>query len=325
MGDNRTSAGENLNIEGGSRAVDMVQLMSFVKVAEERSFTKAAQRLFITKSSLSRRIRDLENELGAPLLHRGYHTNELTPAGEALLPMARELVDKFEKFYQAARESVTDSPRVFAIGFPPLLHPEALKALLEIVRKSDRSPTVKLQPYPNRELPTRLLERDIDLALIHEHVPAPRLEAVLSLQERLGVAVPKNFLGGPRVDVALDELTELTYVTSENISAPSFYSQVNRLTDQAGIIRRLELPHHEMATLMNFVVSGMAFALCPVSEQSPSNRFFRGEFVDVLPLRRAELFKTTHIGWSTDALEADPVIKQIVTDVVRTFRVPMKL
>ena len=303
----------------------MVQLISFVKLAEERSFTKAAQKLFVTKSSLSRRIRDLENELGAPLLQRGYHTNELTPAGEALLPMARELVEKFEKFSRSARERVTNPPRAIVIGFPPLLHPEALKSVLELVRQSDGAPLVKLQPYSNTELTARLLERDIDLALIHEYVPSPRVDAVLALKERIGVAVPKNFLCGTRTDVALDELADLTYVTSENGSAPPFYSKIDVLADQAGIIRRQELPHHEMWTVMNLVISGTAFALCPVSEWSPAHRFFSDELVEVLPLRRAEIFTTTYVGWNTDAAETDPAIKQIVADVLETYREPLLL
>jgi DNA-binding transcriptional LysR family regulator len=305
--------------------MDMVQLMSFVKVAEERSFTRAAKRLFITKSSLSRRIRDLENELGTTLLHRGYHTNNLTPAGESVLPIARELVKKFEEFSRVARESVKNGPRAIVIGFPPLLHPEALKSVLEIVRKYVYTPAIKLQPYPNTELSTRLLERDIDLALIHEYVPCPRVDAVLALKERIGVAVPKNFLNSTQSDVALDELTDLTYVTSENMSARPFYSRIDILADQAGITRRLELPHHEMWTVMNFVVSGTAFALCPVNEKSPANRFFKDQLVDVLPLRRAEIFTTTYVGWNTDALEADPAIKEIVTDVKRTYRTPLQL
>lgn len=305
--------------------MDMVQLMSFVKVAEERSFTRAAERLFITKSSLSRRIRDLESELGIVLLHRGYHTNELTPAGESLLPIARELVVKFEEFSRAARESVNNLPRAIAIGFPPLLHPRALKGVLEIVRKHVYASRIKLQPYPNTELTTRLLERDVDLALIHEYVPCPKVDAVLALKEKIGVAVPKDFLKGSRSDVALDELADLTYVTSENMSARAFYSRIDILADQAGIIRRLELPHHEMWTVMNFVVSGTAFALCPVNEQSPANRIFSDQLVDVLPLRRADIFTTTYVGWNIDDLAADPTMREIVADLKRTYRTPLQL
>jgi DNA-binding transcriptional LysR family regulator len=303
----------------------MVQLVSFVKVAEERSFTKAAARLFITKSSLSRRIRDLESELGATLLHRGYHTNELTPAGEAVLPIARELVEKFENFSRVARESVKNGPRVITIGVPSLLHPEALKSVIEIIRKSDYAPAIKLQPYPNTELTARLLEGDIDVAMIHEYVPSPRVDAVLVLKERMGVALPKNFLSGARADVSLDELTELIYVTSENVSAPPFFTQVDILAEQAGIMRRLELPHHEMLTVLNFVVSGTGFALCPLNERSPARRFFEDDLIEVLPLRRAEIFITTYVGWNIDSLETDPTIKSIVTDVKKAYRAPLRL
>jgi DNA-binding transcriptional LysR family regulator len=65
-------------------------LRYFVAVAEDLHFTRAAERLFISQPALSKQIRMLERQLGAPLFLRGSDGVRLTPVGEALLPHARE-------------------------------------------------------------------------------------------------------------------------------------------------------------------------------------------------------------------------------------------
>src|SRR5882757_8389043 len=65
--------------------VTVKKLRYFAVVAEERHFTRAAARLFVAQQSLSRQIRDLEDEVGAQLFYRTTRSVELTPAGEVLL------------------------------------------------------------------------------------------------------------------------------------------------------------------------------------------------------------------------------------------------
>src|SRR4030081_2311453 len=72
--------------------VELHQLRYFVAVAEQRHFTKAAHELSVAQPSVSKQIRRLEDELGAPLFHRMRGNVALTPAGEALLPVARRVL-----------------------------------------------------------------------------------------------------------------------------------------------------------------------------------------------------------------------------------------
>ena len=66
--------------------VELRHLRAFVAVAGSRSFTRAAERLFITQPALTRTIRQLESLLGAALIDRDTHPVSLTPAGEEFLP-----------------------------------------------------------------------------------------------------------------------------------------------------------------------------------------------------------------------------------------------
>src|SRR5438876_599905 len=71
--------------------VQLQQLAYFLAVAETRHFTRAADQVRVAQPSLSKQIKNLERELGAPLFSRSRGNVALTPAGETLLPLARRI------------------------------------------------------------------------------------------------------------------------------------------------------------------------------------------------------------------------------------------
>ncbi len=98
-------------IEAGLRprynpGVSLVQLESFVAVAEEANVGRAARRLHVSQPPLTRRIRGLEEELGTPLFERTPRGMRLLPSGHRLLPRARAILHAIE----AARTAVQGPP-----------------------------------------------------------------------------------------------------------------------------------------------------------------------------------------------------------------------
>jgi len=92
--------------------VSVVQLESFVAVAEEAHVGRAAQRLHVSQPPLTRRIRGLEDDLGTQLFERTPRGMRLLPTGQRLLPRARAILDAIA----AARAAVHDSvgPQIVA-------------------------------------------------------------------------------------------------------------------------------------------------------------------------------------------------------------------
>src|SRR6201995_4226706 len=98
--------------------MELRHLRYFVAVAEEGSLTVAAEkRLHTAQPSLSRQIRDLEYEVGTPLLTRSVHGVELTPAGRVFLDHARLALTQAEAGAEAARRAAQPNKQVFALGF----------------------------------------------------------------------------------------------------------------------------------------------------------------------------------------------------------------
>jgi LysR family hca operon transcriptional activator len=98
--------------------MELRHLRYFVAVADAGSLTVAAeQKLHTSQPSLSRQIRDLEQEVGVQLMHRSAQGVELTPAGKAFLDHARMALVQAEAAKEAALRAAQPARPAFALGF----------------------------------------------------------------------------------------------------------------------------------------------------------------------------------------------------------------
>ncbi|WP_329118859.1 LysR family transcriptional regulator [Streptomyces sp. NBC_01353] len=91
-------------------------LRYFVAVAEELHFTRAAEKLYVSQPALSKQIRALERQLGAPLFDRDRHGVRLTPVGTALLPHARAVLAAWVEADEAVRRARADEQATLVVG-----------------------------------------------------------------------------------------------------------------------------------------------------------------------------------------------------------------
>src|SRR6201997_614221 len=123
--------------------MELRHLRYFVAVAEEGSLTVAAdKRLHTSQPSLSRQIRDLEYEVGVPLLTRSVHGVELTASGKAFLDHARLALSQVEAAREAARRAARPEKPVFALGFLTGQEMDWLPEAMHILR--DELPNIEV-------------------------------------------------------------------------------------------------------------------------------------------------------------------------------------
>ena len=124
--------------------MELRHLRYFIAVAEEGSLTLAAEkRLHTAQPSLSRQIRDLEYEVGVPLLLRSARGIELTAAGKAFLDHARQSVTEAEAAVEAARRAAEPDKPVFSMGFLTGMEVEWLPIASRILR--DELPNIEIR------------------------------------------------------------------------------------------------------------------------------------------------------------------------------------
>ncbi|CAO3416214.1 LysR substrate-binding domain-containing protein [Azospirillum endophyticum] len=147
---------------GGERVQDLNDTIAFVKVVEEGSFTKAARRLRLPKTTLSRKVRDLERRLGIQLLHRTTRRLGLTEAGTVYFERCRRIAGELEQAESAVAQ-LRDAPRGWLrITTPPSFGMKVVAPLLPEFRA--RFPDVRIDLVLSHEN-LDLVARDIDLAI----------------------------------------------------------------------------------------------------------------------------------------------------------------
>lgn len=146
--------------------VQLHQLRYFTAVADTRHFTRAAERLHIAQPSLSQQIRALERELGAELFHRARGNIALTDAGQALLPLARQILADTETAHREVQEVAQLRRGRVRLGAPPSLCASLVPDVLRAYHQ--RYPGIELlvDEGGSKDLVRTLAAGGLDLALI---------------------------------------------------------------------------------------------------------------------------------------------------------------
>ncbi|MDA3630786.1 LysR family transcriptional regulator [Saccharopolyspora sp. WRP15-2] len=168
--------------------MELRHLRYFAAVAAEGSLSRAAERLHLTQPSLSRQIRQLERDIGTPLLERTTYGTALTPAGAALHRHALLLLRLADAAPDMARSAVGQSREVAHIGVPPGMPDGWLLDVLAALEVGVPRAAVALTEASSTEQLRMLREGHLDLAMVHEQ-PQARFRAERLFDVPFGVAV----------------------------------------------------------------------------------------------------------------------------------------
>ena len=240
--------------------MQLAQLAYFVAVAETRHFTRAAARVRVAQPSLSKQIQGLERELGSPLFSRARGNVALTPAGEALLPLARRILADVETARREVQELAGLRRGRVRLGATPSLCTGLLADALRHFR--DRYPGIDLhvQEGGSRDLVRHLAAGALDLALII--VPLQRTDPALLtrpiLREALVLAsasagLPARVPVGALRDRPLVMFREGYDLRDATLAA----------CRRAGFEPRFAVEGGEMDAVLRFVEAGLGDAVVP--------------------------------------------------------------
>src|SRR5580692_4076862 len=215
--------------------MELRHLRYFVAVADAGSLTVAAeQRLHTSQPSLSRQIRDLEDEVGAQLLTRRARGIELTPAGRAFLDHARVVLSQAEAAVEAARRVVHPAKPCFTMGFLTghelTWMPEALRILRDELPNID----VMISSQSSPLLAEGLSKGKIDAAFLRKERALPDLAFLLLVKEPLVVILPSNHRLAALKAISPKDLVGEAFVAVSN-TAPVLRKVIDNYLKRSGV------------------------------------------------------------------------------------------
>jgi DNA-binding transcriptional LysR family regulator len=286
--------------------IELRQLRYFVAVAEESHFGRAAVRLHMTQPPLSQTIQSLEAALGTPLFLRTKRSVTLTPAGAALLPEARRILQQAAALPDLAHRAASGESGLLSLSFISTADYSVLPPLLREFR--ERYPQVQIDL---REATTDiqledLMQGRIDAGLLipplHDKARA-ELDYQTVLSEPLVLAAPQGLksLRGKNA-VTLKAVADMPLIIFPRRIAPAFHDAILGCFRDAGLTPRIGQEAIQMQTIVGLVSAGMGIALVP---QSVSNLKRPG--VEYKPLSGKTVPVETGLAWRRD--NPSPVLR----------------
>jgi len=248
--------------------MELRHLRYFVAVAEAGSLTVAAeQRLHTSQPSLSRQIRDLEDEVGARLMTRRARGIELTPAGRAFLDHARSLLSQVEAATEAARRVAHPAKPCFSMGFLTGHELTWMPEALQILRHELPNIDVMISSQYSPLLADGLSKGKIDAAFLRREEGVPGLAFRLLVKEPLMVILPSKHRLAALKAISPRDLVGETFVAVSN-TAPVLRVVIDNYLKRSGvnITPQHEVDHIAMA--MSLIASTRGVAVLPAYVQN---------------------------------------------------------
>jgi LysR family transcriptional regulator, benzoate and cis,cis-muconate-responsive activator of ben and cat genes len=247
--------------------MDFRHLKYFVAVAQERSFTRAAERLYISQPPLSRQIQQLEEELGLLLFDREARPLALTEAGRFFYGRAVRMLEQLDESIAMTRR-LSQVERRLVIGFVPSTMYGALPRIARLFRSRKPQTPLVLVEKTSVEQVEALKAGQIDVGFGRIRFDDPTLKREVLREERLVLAIPgEHPLAAESGPVSLAQAAAHPLLVYPRKPRPSYADHVLSLFRDLGLEPAEVHEIQEMQTALGLVASGMGLCVVPESAQ----------------------------------------------------------
>jgi LysR family hca operon transcriptional activator len=242
--------------------MELRHLRYFVAVAETGSLTVAAERrLHTSQPSLSRQIRDLEDEVGTELFSRSARGVELTAAGKAFLDHARLALTQVDAATEAARRAARPAKPVFALGFLTGQEMTWLPRAMQVLRDELPNIDVTVSSHYSPDLADALARGKLDLAFLRAE-PGFDLDYRVVSREKLIVLMPSDHRLTARAAIRPEDFAGETFIMASN-KARVLHEVIERYLREHGVSVTSTHGVDNLAMAMSLVASTRGLALMP--------------------------------------------------------------
>jgi LysR family transcriptional regulator, transcription activator of glutamate synthase operon len=272
--------------------MDLRQLRYLVALAEERHFTRAAEREHIAQPALSQQIRKLEEEVGVALVERTTRKVSITEAGELLVARARRILSECEAAHaelEALRGILTGH---VSVGAMHTMGPVDVSLALAIFHQRHPGVELTVLEQSSEELAEMLRDDVLDLAYLSvtERIESHGLGLHQLVSEELVVILPRSHPLAERSGVRMRELAGEQFISYREGSR--LRELLNRAAREAEFDPQVMLESNESRRIRRLVARGMGVAILPRSDTEGS----RAD-ITVVNLEQPALTRDITLAW----------------------------
>ncbi|SEI66530.1 LysR family transcriptional regulator [Paraburkholderia diazotrophica] len=244
--------------------MELRQLRYFVAVAEERNFTRAAERLNMTQPPLSRQIQQIEDSVGLALFERGARPLKLTEAGRVFYAQAKRLLEESDELLPLTRRLAQLAERI-VIGFVPSTLYGPLPEVIRAFREAAPLIQISLIEMFTIEQLSALKGGRIDVGFGRLRFDEPQLAREVLVEETLIAALPAGHALAENGTLTLDALAKETLIVYPSTPRPSYADQQLSAFRDHAVEPATVHEVRELQTALGLVAAQVGVCLVPES------------------------------------------------------------
>jgi len=240
--------------------VELRHLRTFVLVAEESSYSKAALRLHLAQPAVTGTVQQLEHAMGAQLFERSTRSVQLTQIGRFLLERARDILGSVQSTAESIRRMAAGQTGEMLVGFNDFTISEILPRVLHRFRSAYPDVEVSLHDPPSAQMAQMVSEGRLDIAFLSGIDPLPDLDSFVVREEKFVVVLPRGHSLERRRRINIRDLKHEPFV----LGVPGwsvFLQAIDAYCASADFRPRVAQTAVHSNDIVNFVAAGIGVSI----------------------------------------------------------------
>ncbi len=272
--------------------MDIRHLECFVEVARQKSFSKAAKTMYVSQSTISKMVKDLESDLGQSLFNRTSKYVQLTDAGETLFTKAKQIVEMFQSIPIELDSNAKTEKGKLNIGLPPITAATAFGKLLGEFKKAYPNIEINLFEYGSKSVEVGIQDGSLDVGLVCCPANEYQYNVMYFTRDPLKVVVPSDHPLREQREINFASLADESFVLYRRDF--SLYDEILNRCKMAGFQPKVIFETSQRELMTQVVTAKLGIALLP----SAICAELGDEKMVSIPLSDPQIFLELSIIWN---------------------------
>lgn len=237
-------------------------LRYFIEVVEQKNFTKAAEKLYVSQSAISKAIHSLENELQTSLYVHDTRNFTLTSSGELLYHFAKDVLSYYTIRENELKVKIKNENNILRLGLPPTAGSIYFFSLIHDFRKENPEIELQINDATSKYIPDLLLEGKLDLGVVIEPFEDERFIKKVAYQTEAVLVVSNQHPLANQKEVHFSDLKDESFI---QVTKDFQYRKVfENYCQKAGFIPKIVFETNQWDMIIEMVADNQGVSILPL-------------------------------------------------------------